>query len=51
MVKVKGRYGFSHVPAQLLPRVSLGDNTLSQTFSDEPTVRFLVDLENYIIHT
>ena len=51
MVKVKGRHGFSHLPAQLLPRVSLGDNTLSQTLSDEPTVRFLVYLENYIIHT
>ena len=37
---------FSHVGAQFIPRISLGENVLRKTLAHEPAIGFLGDAEN-----
>jgi hypothetical protein len=50
-IEVKGFDGFADVPAQLIPRIALGEDTFCETFSGKSAVRILSYFEDDLVHT
>jgi len=50
MVKVIGRYGFLHIPAQLFPIAGLRENAFRKAFGDEAAIGFLIHFEDNLVH-